>query len=147
MERTPKFWKEEEGGITEMSKPFMKYVSCYCVLAVLMMALVPRVHAGFSPSQVVALPESDRTADLGRIQKMLEIKMVQERLRQLGFSQDEIQSRLELLSDHQIHGLAQTLDQLRVGGDGGAVIIVLLLAALVVVLVLYLTGTKVAVTR
>ena len=130
-----------------MSKPFMKYVSCYCVLAVLVIALVPRVYAGFSPSQVVAVPKSDRSADLGKIQKMLEIKMVQERLRQLGFSQEEIQSRLEQVSDHQIHELAQTLDQLRVGGDSGAVIIVLLLVALVVVLVLYLTGTKVAVTR
>lgn len=130
-----------------MSKPFMKYISCYCVLAVFVIGLVPRVYAGFSPSEVVALPESDRSADLGKIEKMLEIKMVQERLQQLDFSEDEIQSRLRQLSDQQIHQLAQTLDQLRVGGDGGGVIIVLLLIALIVVLVLYLTGTKVVVTK
>ena len=130
-----------------MSKPFMKYVSCYCVLAVFVIGLVPRVYAGFSPSEVVALPESDRSADLGKIQKMLEMKMVQERLKQLGFSDDEIQSRLGQSNDQQIHQLAQTLDQLRVGGDGGGVIIVLLLVAFIVVLVLYLTGTRVAVTR
>jgi len=130
-----------------MSKPFMKYISCYCVLAVFVMGLVPRVYAGFSPSEVVALPESDRSADLGKIQKMLEMKMVLERLKQLGFSDDEIQSTLGHLSDQQIHQLAQTLDQLKVGGDGGGVIIFLLLVAFIVVLVLYLTGTKVAVTR
>ena len=130
-----------------MSKRFMKYISCYCVLAVFVMGLIPRVYAGLSPSEVIVLPESDRSADLGKIQKMLEVKMVQERLKQLGFSDDEIQSRLGQLSDQQIHQLAQTLDELKVGGDGGAVIIFLLLVAFIVVLVLYLTGTKVAVTR
>ena len=130
-----------------MSKRFMKYISCYCVLAVFVMGLIPRVYAGFLPSEVIVLPESDRSADLGKIQKMLEVKMVQERLKQLGFSDDEIQSRLGRLSDQQIHQFAQTLDQLKVGGDGGTVIILLLLVALTVVLVLYLTGTRVAVTR
>jgi len=130
-----------------MLKPFMKYVSCYCVVAVFVMGIVPRVYAGFSPSDVVALPESDRSADLGKIQKMLEMKMVQERLKQLGFSEDEIQRRLEQLSDQQIHQLAQTLDQLKVGGDGGGVIVFLLVVALIVVLIFWLTGSKVVVTK
>ena len=130
-----------------MSKPFMKYVSCYCVLAVLVVTLVPRVYAGFSPSEVIAFAESERSADLEKIQKILEVKIVQERLKQLGFSEDEIQRRLEQLSDQQMHELAQTLDQLRVGGDGAGVIIFLLLLAFIVVLVLYLTGSKVVVTK
>jgi hypothetical protein len=131
----------------EMKEPFRKCLSCYLVVAIFVMGIVPRVYAGFSPSEAVALPQFDRSADLEKIQKMLEMKMVQERLKQLGFSEDEIQSRLGQLSDQQIHQLAQTLDQLKVGGDGGGVIIFLLLVALIVVLVLYLTGTKVAVTK
>ena len=130
-----------------MSKPFMKYVSGYCVLAVLVMTFVPRVYAGFSPSEVIALAESERSADLGKIQKILEMKMVQERLKQLGFSEEETQSRLVQVSDQQIHELAQTLDELRVGGDGAGILIFLLLVAFIVVLVLYLTGSKVAVTK
>ncbi len=121
-----------------MMKPFMKYVSCYCVVAIFVMGIVPRVYAGFSPSYVVALPESDRSADLGKIQKTLEIKVIQERLKQLGFSTEEIESRLGQLSDEQIHQLALQIDELKVGGNGG-VIILLLVIALTLAIVLLLT--------
>ncbi len=130
-----------------MTKQFMKYVSCYCVVAVFLMGIVPRVYAGFSPSDMVPLAEFDRSADLVKIQELLESKMIRERLAQLGFSQDEIQSRLGQLSDSQIHQLALQLDELRAGGNGEGVIIFLLIVALIVVLVIWLTGSKVVVTK
>ena len=122
-----------------MTKSLMKYVSCYCIVAVFVMGFVPKVYAGFSPSEVVVLPEVDRSVDLEKIQKALETKMIKGRLEQLGFSADEIQSRLGQLNDQQIHELALQIDELKVGGNGGAVIILLLVAALVVVLVVWLT--------
>jgi len=122
-----------------MMKPFMKYVSCYCVVAVFVMGIVPRVYAGFSPSYVVGLPESDRSVDLGKIQKTLEMKVIQERLKRLGFSTEEIESRLGQLSDEQIHQLALQIDELKVGGNGGGLIVLLLVVALTVVIVLLLT--------
>jgi hypothetical protein len=123
-----------------MSKPMMKYVSCYLVVAMFMIGIVPRVYAGFSPSNLMELSQVDRSADLGKIQAVLETKMIRERLENLGFSQDEIRSRLDRLNDEQIHELALELDELRVAGDSSGVIIVLLLIALGVVLILYLTG-------
>ncbi len=125
----------------------MKYVSCYLVVAIVVMGLIPRVYAGFSPSEVIALSQLDRSADLEKIQKILEIKMVRERLDQLGFSQDEIQERLGQLTDDQIHQLALQLDELRAGGNGEAVIIILLVIALIIVLYFWLTGRKVVVTK
>jgi len=130
-----------------MRKPFMKYVSCYLVVAMFVMGIVPRVYAGFSPSEVVALAQFDRSADLGKIQKILETKMIRQRLNKFGFSQDEIQSRLDQLSDQQIHRLALHLDELNVGGDSGTIIIILLLIALGVVLWLWLSGRTVKVTK
>ena len=44
-----------------MDKPFMKYVAWYLVVAMFVMGFVPRVYAGFSPSDVVALPKTDRS--------------------------------------------------------------------------------------
>ncbi len=130
-----------------MRRPYMKYVSCYLVVAIVVMGLIPRVYAGFSPSEVIALSQLDRSADLEKIQKILEIKMVRERLDQLGFSQDEIQERLGQLTDDQIHQLALQLDELRAGGNGEAVIIILLVIALIIVLYFWLTGRKVVVTK
>ncbi|NIO05808.1 MAG: PA2779 family protein [Proteobacteria bacterium] len=130
-----------------MIRPYMKYVSCYLVVAIIVMGMIPRVYAGFSPSEVIALSELDRSADLEKIQKILEIRMVRERLDQLGFSQDEIQKRLGQLTDEQIHQLALQIDELRAGGNGEVVIIIVLVIALIIVLFLWLTGRKVVVTK
>ncbi len=130
-----------------MKKLSWKCLSCYLIVAIFVMGIVPRVYAGFSPSEVVALSQFDRPNDLEKIQKILEMKMVRERLEQLGFSQEEIQRRLGQLSDQQIHQLALMLDELKVGGDTEGLIIFLLVVALIVVLVLWLTGRKVVITK
>jgi hypothetical protein len=132
-----------------MSKLFMKYISWYLVLAIFVMGIVPRVYAGFSPSEVVALSQFDRSADLAKIQKILEMKLIKERLDNLGFSHDEIQSRLGQLSDQQIHQLALQLDELEVGGDSAAVIIIIVLLVVAVgfLLYLYLTRSRVVITK
>jgi hypothetical protein len=130
-----------------MKTPFMKPIAWYLVFAVLLISIVPRVEAGFVPSDLTALSGIDRTKDLGKIQQILETKMVQQRLEQLGFTKDEISSRLSQLSDQQIHQLALQLDQLKVGGDGLGVVIALLVIAILVVLLLHLTGHRVIVTK
>ena len=130
-----------------MHKPHMRYVAWCLVVAMFMLVIPPRVYAGFSPSEVVALSGFDRSADLGKIQKVLETKVIRQRLKTLGFSQVEIQSRLDQLSDQQIHQLAQKLDELKVAGDSTTIIIILLAVALGIVLWLWLSGRQVAVTK
>jgi hypothetical protein len=125
----------------------MRYVAWCLVVAMFMLVIPPRVYAGFSPSEVVVLSGFDRSADLGKIQKVLETKVIKQRLTTLGFSQVEIQSRLDQLSDQQIHQLAQKLDELKVAGDSGTIIIILLAVALGIVLWLWLSGRRVAVTK
>ena len=107
--------------------------------------VVPRVDAGIVLSEIIAHPQIDRTADLQRIQKVLETKMVRERLENLGFTVEETQKRLSQLNDEQIHNLALNLDQLKVGGDGLGVIVALLVIALLVVALIYLTKHRVIV--
>jgi hypothetical protein len=109
--------------------------------------IAPRVDAGFSPSEIIFVSQSDRASDLQKIQKFLEMKLVRERLKKLGFTQDEIQAKLNQLSNQQIHYFAQNLDDLRVGGNGAEVVIILLLTAILVFLVLHFTGRKVIITK
>jgi len=130
-----------------MKMPFMKFVTWYLAIAMFIIGIAPRVNAGLAPSEIIALTEADRTADLGKIQKVLEMKAVTERLAQLGLTQDEIQKRLHQLSDQQIHQIALQLDELKVGGDALGVIIALLVIVLLVVLIIQLTGHKVIVTK
>jgi hypothetical protein len=131
-----------------MRIPFMKHVTWYLVIAMFIIGIAPRVDAGFAPSQIIALTQVDRDADLGKIQKVLEVKAVSERLMQFGLTQDEVQKRLTQLSDRQIHQIALQLDDLKIGQDDVlAVIIALLFIAILVVVLLKLTGHKVIVTK
>jgi len=123
-------------------------VTWYLVIAMFIIGIAPRVDAGLAPSEIIALTQIDRTADLVKIQKVLEVKAISERLMQFGLTQDEVQKRLIQLSDQQIHQIALQLDDLKIGQDDVlAVIIALLFIAILVVVLLKLTGHKVIVTK
>ncbi len=130
-----------------MRIPFMKYVSWYLVIAIFIIGIAPKVEAGYAPSELIATAKIDRAADIEKIRKALEIKAVSERLKQFGFTQDEIQKRFASLSDSQIHQLALQLDDLKIGQDALGVIIALLVIAILVVVLLKLTGHRVILTK
>ncbi len=130
-----------------MQLSFLKYMSWYLVVAMFIIGITPRVYAGFSPSEVMDLSPIDRASDLQKIQKVLEMKMISERLQQLGLTPDEIQARLTQLSEDQIHQFALQLDDLKVGGDGGlGIVIGLLVIAILVVILIYLLGHRISIT-
>ncbi len=128
-----------------MRIPFMKQVTWYLVVAMFIIGIAPRVDAGLAPSEVIALSQVDRQADLNKIQKVLETKMIRDRLEQYGLTQDEVNARLSQLSDQQMHEFALQLDNLKVGGDGLGIVIALLVIAILVVILLYLVGHRVIV--
>ena len=119
-----------------MRKPLMRHVSWYLIFAMFLIGIAPKVDAGIAPSELIAMSQTDRNADLEKIRKVLETKMVGERLKQLGFTQDEMQTRLNRLDDQQLHKFALRLDDLKVGGDGGAGIAIVVLLILVFFLML-----------
>jgi hypothetical protein len=126
----------------------MKYISWYLVIAMFIIAIVPRADAGLSPSAVINLTAVERAADLQKIQQALEMKAVSERLMQLGLTSEEVQQRLGSLSDQQMHQIALQLDDLKIGqSDALGVIIALLVIVILVIVILKLTGHKVLVTK
>jgi len=131
-----------------MRIPFMKHISWYLVIAMFIISIAPRVEAGFSPSEIISFAKAERAADLEKIQKVLEVKAISERLKQLGLTQNEIQQRLAQLSDQQVHQIALQLDNIKVGQDDAlTIIIALLVIAILVVILLKLTGHKVIITK
>jgi predicted PurR-regulated permease PerM len=117
------------------------------ILVVLMgvLGFVPRLDAAFVPS-ADSSPALNRQIDMARVQKILEDKMVRERLKDLGYTQDEISARLDQLSDQELHALATRLDTLTAGGSTTGVLIVVFLVAILIVLILLYYGKRIAVT-
>jgi hypothetical protein len=129
-----------------MKIPYMRHVAWYLVVVMFIIGIAPKVDAGLVESEITSLTSVDTTADIEKIQKFLETKAVSKRLEQLGFTQDEIQKRLNQLSDQQIHQIATKVDNLKVGGDALGIIVALLVVVILVIIILQLTGHKVIVT-
>ncbi|WP_448587220.1 PA2779 family protein [Thermocrinis sp.] len=78
--------------------------------------------------------KSNREEDIKKIQRALESKIVQEKLKAYGLSKEEVEKKLSEMDDHQIHTLAKASEKVLAGGDLGVVIAVLLIAILLVIL-------------
>jgi hypothetical protein len=129
-----------------MGETLRKWITWYLVGAMFVIGITPRVYAGFSPSEVINLSSAERSADLKKVQKFLEMKMVRERLKELGLTREEIQSRMDQISDQQLHQLALKLDNLTVAGDDGlGIIIGLLVIAILVVILVFLLQHRIVI--
>jgi len=120
----------------------------YLIAMMFLIGIAPRVDAAFLPSETIAVAPLERDADIQKIQAVLEMKLVRQRLADLGFSPEEIASRISEMTDEQVHSFAQKLDDLRVGKDSGlGIVIAILVIVLLVILIINLTtGKKVVVT-
>jgi hypothetical protein len=134
----------------KMRKKNLIRVSIFSQLVIWALVITTFVMGAFPPdTQAMLAPAvsssgdslliATRGADLQRVQTVLESKMIQQRLEELGLTPEEINARLSQLSDAQLHQLATQLDSLMPGGDGGlGIIIALLVIAVLVVLFVYL---------
>ncbi|MBW1981176.1 MAG: PA2779 family protein [Deltaproteobacteria bacterium] len=118
-------------------KRYFRSITLVMVVLVSLFSLVPRVEASFISSSE-GFTTDLRQHDLATVQKVLEQKLVKQRLEALGYSQTEIQERLGQLSNEELHSLATQIDTLAPGGDALGVIIALLVIVLLVVLILKL---------
>jgi hypothetical protein len=111
----------------------------------------PEVRAMLAPAASTGAEpvlDATRAADLQTIQRVLESKVVQQRLEDFGLTQEEINARLTRLSDAQLHQMATQIDALIPGGDAGlGIVIALLVIAILAVILVYLLGHRIVVTK
>ena len=101
----------------------------------LVCTLSPSGWAMLVPAQGAAAPEGqkyDRAADMKTVSTALESKVVRERLKALGLTDHEIDSRMSRLSDQQIHQLAKDIHTLSPGGDLTGILLIVLLVLLII---------------
>jgi len=102
-------------------------------------ALVPRVDAALVTASGSAAA-GQRDQDLAKIKTVLEKKEVASRLESMGVKKAEVEKRLAMLGDQDIHKLATSLDKLNPGGDGLGIVLVVLVVLVIVLIILYYTG-------
>jgi len=93
-----------------------------------------------------AISDPGRAEDLQSIQRVLENKLVQQRLADLGLTPEEINAKLSGLSDAQLHQMAAQIDALMPGGELGLIIALLVIAILVVIFI-YLLDRRIEIKK
>jgi hypothetical protein len=73
----------------------------------------------------------------------MEVRVVKERLGQLGLSPQEAEAKLASLASEEIHQLAVQVQEIQAGGDGAELLAVILLAILLFILIMELLGRRV----
>ena len=111
----------------------------YLTVSFSILSFASSAPAMFIPSPYEGNGTSHRETDLQRIQKLLESKVVQQKLSQLGLTREEIESRLHQLDDEQIHQIASQIQALEPGGSAAWIFIIILLG-IIGFLILELTG-------
>ena len=115
------------------------------VLAFTMLAIgaIPARSMAFVVGSDAVVAEHSREADIARIQRVLESKLVSDKLSEAGLSQDEINGKMTQLSDEEVHSFASQLESVYPGGDGVGVVIGLLIIVILVIVILRLVDRKI----
>ena len=124
-----------------MNKLLVRRIAILLVVSMAFISIVPRVQAAFVPSDE-SFSSSMRQQDMATVKKILEQKLVQQRLKALGYSEQEVTARLDKLSDNELHRLATQLDTLTAGGNGLSVIVSILVIVGIIALILFITGKR-----
>jgi hypothetical protein len=118
------------------------------VLAFTMLAIgtIPTKSMAFVVGSEAAVSGHSREADIARIQRVLESKLVSDKLSQAGLTQDEINGRMTQLSDEEMHSFASQLESVYPGADGGlGIVIGLLIVVILVIVILKLVDRKIVI--
>ena len=103
--------------------------------------------AGLAPSRPsgVTAIASVRDADLLALQRVLEQKVVAQKLRDYGLTAEQARLKLANLGDGELHQLASATKGLPTGGDGVGALIGILIVVLLVIVILKLLNKEIVV--
>lgn len=116
-----------------------------CILTFVILMLgwirIPDTHASLAPADEVVSSEMgvSRAEDLQVVRKVLEHKLVQQRLLDIGLTQEQIDARLDRLSDGQLHLLASQLNAVIPAGDSGTIWTIVGILLIVILIILLAT--------
>lgn len=122
----------------------VRLLAVYLAIACFVVAGIPRHSLAFIISSYTEENIFDREKDTSAIQRILESKAVSQKLSSLGLTKDEIDERINRLTDTELHQFASQINSIYAGGDSGVGIIISLLIIVILVLtILHLTGHKI----
>jgi hypothetical protein len=118
---------------------FFRFTAQVVSVSVLMVASIPAESMAYIVGSGAYSPggesRAQRDADTDKVQRAVDTEIVGKRLMELGLTAEEVNSRLEKLSDEELRSFASRVESLHPGGGGlgvliGALLVVCLLIAI-----------------
>jgi hypothetical protein len=99
-------------------------------------------NAAVTESQMISPAENASTIreiNELKVRRVLENKIVAEKLMSRGLTKEEVSDKIGEMSDEQVHQIASLTDRIPAGGDGGlAIVVTILVIVALVLLIVYL---------
>jgi hypothetical protein len=128
------------GMISTMRNRFLAaFVTFHMILFVTspaMSAMIPSMGSSQAGSHEIQ-------KDIDTIQRALETKIVQEKLKAYGLTSDEVASKLSSMTPQQLHMLAAASQDVMAGGDGLGLIIGVLIIIILFIVILKLMNKEI----
>jgi len=122
---------------------YFRQIALVLAFTILALGSIPAKSMAFVVGTEAAVSEHSREADIARIQRVLESKLVADRLAQAGLTEDEINGKMTRLSDEEVHSFASQLESVYPGGDGLGIVIALLIIVILVMVILKMADRKI----
>lgn len=131
-----------------IKKLYFRQIAIVVAFTMLIIGSIPAKSMGYMIGAEPALQQvtgaaSTRAESMAKLQRVLESKLVSEKLQTVGLTPSEVETRVEKLSDSELHQFAAQLDTLYPGGDGFSVIIALLVIIILVMIILKINDRKI----
>ncbi|MBP9020220.1 MAG: PA2779 family protein [Syntrophobacterales bacterium] len=101
--------------------------------------------AGLIPSipSSIEMVGKSKEAEIEKVQKVLEMQIVADKLQAYGLSAEEVKAKLHSMSDEQLQLMAQASDRVLAGGDGAGFVIAVLVIIILVIVILKLLDKRI----
>ena len=125
----------------------LRFWTAVVVVAYWSALLVTPAAAGLAPSRTTGSTaiHSSRDAEIVMVQRMLENRVVAQKLKDYGVTPEQANLKVASLSDQDLHTLASASKGLPSGGDDLGVIVTLLIIVLLVIVILKIMNKEVVV--
>ncbi len=112
---------------------FRRTATALAAWAIILGCLPGGASAGPMPSSNGKV-KTTRDEDIIRIEKVLQDERIAKALAAKGVDADELRGKIDLMSDHEVHMLAERLEETKSGGSTGGILVLIILVLLIVFL-------------
>jgi len=128
-----------------MMKRFKMPLLALSMAAYLVLLMGFPAVAGLIPSipSSIEMVGKSKEAEIEKVQKVLEMQVVADKLQAYGLSAEEVKAKLHSMSDEQLQVMAQASDRVLAGGDGAGFVIAVLVIIILVIVILKLLDKRI----